>query len=136
MLNRAQSSSHRHPEESISRRHVGEQIKRFYQLRGLGRVLLEHQLGDVSLEGVLAVLHQLSEAVSILETRGLELQNVDRVHFCHVFLHRLQLCSVQLECLPRQVRRLSDKLVNLALFLRFEYLSNVPSFGRDDAPRH
>ena len=117
---------------SITRRLGLKQIKCLDQLGWLGWVLLEHQLLDISLEGVLAVLHQLGESVRVLETVCIQLHHIDRIHLLHVLSQSRQLALIQLVGLTRYVRALRHELESLLLFLSFETLT----FRLQDAPHH
>jgi hypothetical protein len=117
---------------SITRRLGLKQIKCLDQLGWLGWVLLEHQLLDISLEGVLAVLHQLGESVRVLETVCIQLHHIDRIHLLHVLSQSRQLALIQLVGITRYVRALRHELESLLLFLSFETLT----FRLQDAPHH
>jgi len=104
---------------SITCRLGFKQIKCFDELGWLGWVLLEYQLLDISLERILAVLHQLSQSVRVLETVCIELHHIYRVHLLNVLSQSCQLVLIELVGFTRYVRALRHELESLLLFLSF-----------------
>ncbi len=119
---------------SITCRLGAAQIKCLEQLSWLSRILLESKFSDVFGKGVFAASEDLSETIGVVESGGVQLENVRVVHFGDVFLLQFQLSFVQLEGLAGKVRPLDQELVSLSILLRFEELIDISTRRLNHAP--